>query len=237
MGFGTRKGFKKRAPLPKPQPKKVGPATKFKADAIAGFIKSTGRNVAAADAYLQSAGMGDGGGSSGGGGGGGGYGGGGGGFIDYYAKYEPYRAELRRQLEGLKGAAPAAFDQYRGQYDQAIRTVADQSRGLTAQYGNDIRSVMADLLGQAQGADASLQRDLSAQGADVRALGAQSAANAGTMRAYSGAGDVYNNRLAQLQAMAEADRMATGAAIDQSARGTLENEYMRQLAAIGMLGM
>jgi hypothetical protein len=175
--------------------------------------------------------------SFGGGGGSGGGGGGGPEFIDYYARYEPYRQELRAKLDELRGAVPAALDRYLGDFNTRVGTINSQNQALTGQYQAAINSLLERLVQESQGAQAGLMGDLAAQGADTRALGAQFAADASTARQIATEGDLYNQRLAQLQAMAAADRQAMGAAIDQSARAQLENEYVRQLAAIGMLGL
>lgn len=238
MGFGTQKY--KADPRRKPAPKKNFTTKAIdgyrdynrsqNAQALAGDV--AGWSQAAVASRMAPGGQG-GYMSSGGGGGGGGRGGGGGSFND--DPYKEYRAQLEAKLNELKAAIPGALDGYLSNYTGKINQIFSQNAALTGQYGADIRGILARVLAEAGNARDGLQTDLMAQGADTRALGAQYQANALGAQQMSGAGEMYNQRLAQLQAMAHADRQGMGAAIDQSARGQMENSYMQALAQIQAL--
>lgn len=174
-------------------------------------------------------GSGGGGGGRGRGGGYGGYGGGGGGYVDRFAA-------LRKQMEGSlntqRDAARSALPQYLSEYNTAIGGIGKNNRAVTDQYSAQIQALMQQLTNQAQGAVNALGGDLTAQGAGLGALSAQ--ANQALLRIQNTgtAQDVYNKRLAQMMAAAEADRLAAGASTNQAAQSQLDNAYMQALTQI-----
>jgi hypothetical protein len=181
-----------------------------------------------------------GGGYSSGGGGGGGRGGGSDPYLDYQKQRDEelraYKAQLEARLNEMKAAVPGALAGYLNDYNSRIAQIAAQNAGLVGQYGNDIHGVLNGILSQSNAAGQALQRDLSAQGADGRALGMQQMFNQNANTAMAGQGDIYNQRLAQIQAMANADRQSMGAGINQAGQGQLENSYLSALMQIQAMG-
>ena len=175
-----------------------------------------------------------GGGSGGGGGrGGGGYGGwgggGGGGYVDHMAGL---RAQMTKSLQEQNHAARAALPKYLAEYNTAIGGIGKNNRAVTDQYSAQIQALMQQLTAQAQGAVDALGGDLTAQGAGLGALNAQANQALLGIRNTGTAQDVYNKRLAQMMAAAEADRLAAGASTNQAAQSQLDNAYMQALTQI-----
>lgn len=182
------------------------------------------------DVSLPAAGgSGGGGGGRGGGGGGWGGGGGGGGYVDRMAGL---RAQMTKSLQEQNHAARAALPGYLSQYNTAIGGIGKNNRAVTDQYSAQIQALMQQLTSQAQGAVNDLGGDLTAQGAGLGALNAQANQALLGIRNMGTAQDVYNKRLAQMMAAAEADRLAAGASTNQAAQSQLDNAYMQALTQI-----
>lgn len=173
-----------------------------------------------------------GGGYGGGGGGGRGYGGyrgGGGGYVDPYAAL---RKQLESSLNTQRDAARGALPKYLSEYNTAIAGIGKNNRAVTDKYSAEIQALMQQLIAQAQGAVDRLSGDLTAQGAGLAPLMAQADQALLGIRNTGTAQDVYNKRLAQMMAAAEADRLAAGASVNQAAQAQLDNAYMQALARI-----
>lgn len=185
--------------------------------------------AAAAQAQPQGGG-GSGGGGGGGGWGGGGWGGGGGGApVDPYAAI---RAQMESTLNSQRDAARGALPGYLSQYNSSINQIGADNGALTSQYSAQINALMQRLLQQSQGATNALGSDLQAQGAGMGALKGQAdqamlgISNIGTAQ------DVYNQRLAQMMAQSQGDRLSAGASVNQAASSQLDNAYMQALLQI-----
>jgi len=168
-------------------------------------------------------------GSGGRGGGYGGYRGGGGGYVDPYAAL---RKQLESSLNTQRDAARAALPKYLSEYNTAIAGIGKNNRAVTDKYSAEIQALMQQLIAQAQGAVDRLSGDLTAQGAGLAPLKAQADQALLGIRNTGTAQDVYNKRLAQMMAAAEADRLAAGASVNQAAQAQLDNAYMQALARI-----
>jgi hypothetical protein len=171
-----------------------------------------------------------GGGSGGGGGGGGGRGGGGGGgFVDYMADT---RNQLTGQLNEQRDSARGALPGYLQQFTQGVNDIGSQNQALTSGYTDQIKALFAQLQAQAQGEVAGLQGDLQAQGAPIQALAAQAGQGALGANNIATAQDAYNMRLAQVMQSGQADRLASGQAVNQAANSQLDNSYLQALMQI-----
>lgn len=176
------------------------------------------------------AGGGSGGGGGGRGGGYGGYGGGGGGgYVDRFAAL---RKQMESSLNSQRDAARGALPKYLSEYNTAIGGIGKNNRAVTDQYSAQIQALMRQLTAQAQGAVGQLGGDLAAQGAGLGALNAQAQQALLGIQNTGTAQDVYNKRLAQMMAAAEADRLAAGASTNQAAQSQLDNAYMQALTQI-----
>lgn len=192
-----------------------------------------------------------GGGGRSGGGGGGGYGGGGGGpsaydkFLIEEEKRKQRELEARKkaltgQLQGARARALPLLRQYHSQFGNQLNQVFGQNRALNQGYSNQLAQIAQQLQQQMGGQQQSLQQDLMGQGAgspDIQALlAAATQANQGTNFLNQNA-QMYNTRLAQAMAMAEADARAMGGATLAASRGNLENSYANLLGQIGLIGL
>jgi hypothetical protein len=190
----------------------------------------------------------------GGGGGGGSYGGGGGGgggpsAYDKFliaeekrkqAELAQRKAALTKQLGGARARAIPLIRQYHSQFGNQLNQVFGQNRALNKGYSNQLSQIAQQLQSAMGGQQASLQQDLQGQGAnspDLQAL-LQTAqtANQGTNFLNQNS-QMYNTRLAQAMAMAEADARSMGGGVLASSLGGLENSYANLLGQIGLIGL
>lgn len=187
------------------------------------------QNAAMMEMSLPAGGSTGGGGGGRGGGGGYGGGGGGGGYVDRYAAL---RSQMEGSLNTQRDAARGALPKYLAEYNSSIGKIGADNKALTGQYSQQIMALMGQLRNQAQSAVDGLGGDLRAQGAGLGGLNAQAQqallgiSNTGTAQ------DIYNKRLAQMMAAAQADRLAAGASVNQAAQSQLDNAYMQALTQI-----
>lgn len=183
---------------------------------------------AAMSAQQGAMGGGAGGGSGGGGGGGGGFGGGGG-YVDRFAGV---RKQLESTLNQQRDAARGALPGFLSEFNTSVGKIGADNQALTGQYSAQIQALMRQLQGQAQGAVSNLGGDLRAQGAGLGALQGQADQALLGINNIATAQDVYNQRLAQIMAQSQADRLAAGASVNQAANSQLDNAYMQALLQI-----
>lgn len=205
-----------------------GHVSKLNRDAVAAYQQSL------LDAAMQAqGGMGDGYGYGSGGGGGGGRGGfgggGGGGYVDHLAGL---RKTLEDSLNSQRDAARGALPQYLSQFNAQVGQIGADNQAQTGQYSAQIQALMQQLQRQAQGATDAIGGDLQAQGAGLGGFKAQADQALLGIGNIGVAQDAYNQRLAQMMAQAQADRLATGATVNQAASGQLDNAYLQALIQI-----
>lgn len=170
-----------------------------------------------------------GGGYGGSGGGGGGFGGGGGAPVDRYAAV---RSQMENTLNQQRDAARGALPGYLSQFNSQVGQIGADNQALTGQYSAQIQALMEQLRAQAQGEVSRLGGDLQAQGAGLGAFNAQAGQALLGINNIGTAQDAYNQRLAQIMSGAQADRLATGASVNQAANANLDNAYMQALLQI-----